>query len=108
MHGEESLLFSSVCRLFGQRQVLGLSLEQVIEWMATKPAEFVGLGLTKGRLSIGYDADFIVFDEMAETVVTKDSIKYRHKVTPYEGRAVLGKVEKTFLRGNLVFESGKA
>ena len=76
--------------------------------MATKPAEFVGLGLTKGRLSIGYDADFIVFDEMAETVVTKDSIKYRHKVTPYEGRAVLGKVEKTFLRGNLVFESGKS
>ena len=94
--------------IWAEAKLLGLSLEQVIEWMATKPAEFVGLGLTKGRLSIGYDADFIVFDEMAETVVTKDSIKYRHKVTPYEGRAVLGKVEKTFLRGNLIFESGRS
>ena len=34
-------------------------------------------------------------------------IKYRHKVTPYEGRRVKGVVQRTFVRGQEVFAAGE-
>ena len=33
-------------------------------------------------------------------------IKYRHKITPYAGKKVLGTVEATILRGKRIFDSG--
>ena len=84
----------------------GYGIAQIIDWMATRPARFAGLGERKGLIAPGYDADFCVFDEQAEYVISADMIKYRHKVTPYEGRRVTGRVERTFVRGQEVFASG--
>ena len=75
--------------------------------MATRPARFAGLGQRKGRIAVGYDADFCVFDDTAQYVIQVDMIKYRHKVTPYEGRRVNGIVRRTFVRGHEVFADGE-
>ena len=56
---------------------------------------------------MGYDADFCVFDDTAQYVIQVDMIKYRHKVTPYEGRRVSGIVRRTFVRGHEVFADGE-
>ena len=85
----------------------GIPLTQVAEWMATEPAKFAGLGDRKGRIAVGYDADLIVFDDQAQYTITADIIKYRHKITPYEGRPVTGKIERTLLRGSTVFSGGE-
>ena len=74
--------------------------------MATQPAEFAGLAGRKGRIAPGYDADLVVFDDNANFVITSDIIKYRHKVTPYEGRTVKGIIDKTLLRGMQVYADG--
>ena len=84
----------------------GYSIEQVVDWMCTRPAQFAGLGQRKGQIAVGYDADFCVFDDSAEYVIRADMIKYRHKVTPYEGRQVKGVVRRTFVRGQEVFAAG--
>ena len=84
----------------------GYSIEQVVDWMCTRPAQFAGLGQRKGQIAVGYDADFCVFDDGAEYVIQADMIKYRHKVTPYEGRQVTGVVRRTFVRGQEVFAAG--
>jgi allantoinase len=34
-------------------------------------------------------------------------IHHRHKITPYDGRELLGVVKQTYVRGNKVFDSGK-
>ena len=81
----------------------GYSLARVVDWMATQPARFAGLEACKGRIAPGYDADLVVFDDDAEYEITADIIKYRHKMTPYEGRRVRGLVERTLLRGQTVF-----
>ena len=47
------------------------------------------------------------FDDAADYVISADMIKYRHRVTPYEGRSVTGVVEKTFVRGREVFAAGE-
>jgi allantoinase len=85
----------------------GYTIEQIIDWMATRPARFAGLGERKGQIAVGYDADFCVFDDTAQYVIQADMIKYRHKVTPYEGRQVSGIVRRTFVRGNEVFADGE-
>ena len=38
----------------------GITLEQVVDWMAEKPADLARLA-NKGRLALGYDADLAVF-----------------------------------------------
>ncbi len=51
--------------------------------------------------------DHNIFDiDNANFVITSDIIKYRHKVTPYEGRTVKGIIDKTLLRGMQVYADG--
>ena len=85
----------------------GLPLTDLIEWMCARPAKFLGLSERKGAIKVGYDADIIAFDPEADFVINKDIIQHKHKVTPYEGRQLKGVVHKTYVRGRLVYESGK-
>jgi len=87
--------------------IKGYSLEQVADWMATRPAKFAGLGHYKGKIAEGYDADLIVFDDLAHYTITADLIKYRHKITPYEGKEVQGEILSTFVRGQQVYAQGE-
>ncbi len=66
--------------------------------MSTGPARLAGLH-RKGRIAVGYDADFCVFAPDESFVVDPDDIHHRHPVTPYTGRALEGVVRSTFLRG---------
>ncbi|GAB3111938.1 allantoinase AllB [Aestuariicella hydrocarbonica] len=84
----------------------GYSLPQVVDWMARRPAEFAGLGQSKGRIAAGYDADLVVFDDAHHYTVRAEDILYRNKITPYEGKAVQGRVERTYVRGHQVFAEG--
>ena len=85
----------------------GVDLLQVIDWMSTRPAQFAGLGDCKGRLAPGYDADLVVFDDSDSYFIRPEIIKYRHKVTPYEGRLVHGVVRATYVRGHKVYADGQ-
>jgi allantoinase len=38
--------------------------------------------------------------------VDANKLHQRHKLTPYAGRELRGRVEKTFLRGRLVYDGG--
>jgi allantoinase len=84
----------------------GVTLLDLAKWMSHTPAHLVGLGDRKGSLSPGHDADLVIFDPTAEFMVTPAMLHHRHKITPYEGRTLRGRVEKTFLRGHKVFDAG--
>ncbi|MEH6516731.1 MAG: allantoinase AllB [Halioglobus sp.] len=84
----------------------GFSLAEVVDWMATRPALFAGMQGRKGRIAPGYDADLVVFDDSAVFTICAEIIKYKHKITPYEGREVIGVVERTLLRGTEIFAGG--
>jgi allantoinase len=85
----------------------GFGLLDLARWMAEEPAAMVGLGARKGRLAPGYDADLVIFDPDKILTVASDRIHHRHKVTPYEGRALRGEAVATFVRGTLVYERGR-
>ncbi|MEJ2866310.1 allantoinase AllB [Actinomycetospora sp. OC33-EN08] len=82
----------------------GIALAQVVDWMATRPAELVRL-TGKGRIALGYDADFAVFAPDEAFVVDAARLHHRNPVTAYAGRALSGAVRRTFLAGTEIDQS---
>ncbi|KAK9456461.1 hypothetical protein V1511DRAFT_497630 [Dipodascopsis uninucleata] len=86
----------------------GFGLEKVSEWTTQNTARQVGLLGRKGVIAVGADADFVIFDPDQEFSVTIDKLHFKNKLTPYSDRKLKGVVEKTILRGSVVYskESG--
>lgn len=74
--------------------------------MAFRPAALVGLESCKGRIASGCDADLVVFDPDTSFTVEADKLHHRHPITPYDGRELRGRVERTYVRGRLVYDNG--
>lgn len=77
--------------------------ERVGKWMAAGPARLAGLERRKGVLAAGADADIVIFDPDATWTVTPDDLQFRHKLSPYLGARLQGRVRETGLRGELVY-----
>jgi allantoinase len=83
----------------------GLGLQKLGQWMAARPAQLAGLTGRKGTLAPGADADFVVFHPGVSWTVTSDHLHFRHKLSPYLGAKLRGRVEETWLRGEPVFKA---
>ena len=71
--------------------------------MSAQPARL--LGLQKGVLRPGYDADLTLLDPDEEWTVDSSKFFSKGKATPFEGRRLTGRVKDLFIDGRLVFES---
>jgi allantoinase len=82
------------------------SFVDLAKWMCEAPARLAGLS-NKGRIAPGYDADLTIFDPEARWVVNPEALHQRHKITPYAGRELRGRVRATYLRGEKIYDDGK-
>ena len=80
-----------------------LPLDKIIETLTINPANI--LKINKGTLKKGSDADMCVFDLDKPWVVNGDNLKSKSKNTSVECRKLQGKVQMTFLSGEIVFKS---
>ncbi|HEY1804740.1 MAG TPA: allantoinase AllB [Terracidiphilus sp.] len=83
------------------------NIEQIGQWMAAAPARLAGLAGRKGTITVGADADFAIFDPEATWTVTPDDLHFRHKISPYLGSKLQGRVLETWLRGQRVYQDGR-
>jgi allantoinase len=81
--------------------------ERLGDWMAAKPARLAGLAGRKGMLAPGADADLVVFDPDEPWTVAASDLYFRHKLSPYLGARLRGRVRETWLRGEPVFRAGQ-
>lgn len=84
----------------------GKTIADLAAWMCEGPAKLAGLDRRKGRIAVGLDADFVIWDPEAAHVVSPGEIQHRHKITPYAGETLFGGVQATYLRGEKVYEEG--
>ena len=82
-------------------------LSSVARLTAFNVAERFGLPRGKGRIEPGADADLALVDLRVPFTVRADDLKYRHRQSPYVGRALTGRVVRTILRGQTIFQDGK-
>jgi allantoinase len=84
----------------------GFTLMDLARLMAEKPAVLASLGRRKGKIATGHDADFVIFDPDMEIEIEADRLYTRHRISPYVGERVRGRVVATYVRGKVVFDSG--
>jgi len=79
-----------------------VKIGKLISTITSNPAKI--LGINKGSLEKGSDADLCVFDLNKPWIVNKNKLKSKSKNTPIEKRKMQGQVLKTFVKGELVYE----
>lgn len=92
--------------LFTEAQRRGASLNQLAAWLSSAPARFAGLAGRKGRIAMGYDADLVVWDPEQTFEVREELLHFRHKLCPYIGAQLRGRVRRTLLRGHEIYADG--
>jgi allantoinase len=83
-----------------------LTFSRLAQWLSENPSRLVGLGDRKGRIAPGYDADLCVWNHEEQWTVQGAALQHRHKLTPYEGERLRGRVKRTYVRGELVYNEG--
>ncbi|MBO9130239.1 dihydroorotase [Bacillus sp. 165] len=81
-----------------------LSLQQLLDFMAKKPADV--FGLESGTLKTGAKADITIIDLEQENVIDPSTFISKGKNTPFAGWQCKGWPIKTFVNGKLVWEKG--
>jgi dihydroorotase len=83
-----------------------LSLERFVDLSAHGPQRIFGLA-TKGRIALGFDADFTIVDLKARRVIENKWIASRCGWTPFDGVTVTGFPVGTIVRGATVMWEGE-
>jgi dihydroorotase (multifunctional complex type) len=83
-----------------------LTINQAVKLLAEKPAEIFGL-TDYGRLEPGKNADLTAVDYNRQFKIDASKFKSKAKFSPYDGWDVQGKVVKTIVNGQLVFDDGE-
>jgi allantoinase len=85
----------------------GLSYRRIAELTSLNPAQRYGLGDRKGRISVGYDADFCLVDSAATWTIHAEDSESSQEYTPFEGFELTARVTDTWVRGMRILEGGK-
>jgi allantoinase len=84
-----------------------LTLPRLAEVCALAAARRYGIAGRKGSIAVGKDADLVLLDPAAETVVRGECSPSRGKITPFEGMRLRGRIERTLVRGRVVWDAGR-
>ena len=82
-----------------------ITLNRMVELLATNPAKLFGLYPRKGTLAVGSDADIVVFDPNSSLTISAATHHSRSDYNLFEGTTVTGSPEVVLLRGNVLVEN---
>ena len=84
-----------------------MDLNRMVELFSTNPARLFGLFPRKGTIAVGSDADIVVFDPDAETVISAQTHHMNVDYNLYEGMKVKGVPEVVIVNGRVLVEDGE-
>jgi dihydroorotase-like cyclic amidohydrolase len=82
------------------------TLNRVVEATAIIPAHRFELS-TKGKIAVNQDADLVLVDMNQEYMIRNRDMYTTPHVTIFDGRTIQGKIEKTIVRGHIVYDKGE-
>ena len=99
MIGLETSLAIALTQLYHTRR---MDLPAIIKRMSTAPADI--LRLPRGRMSLGAQADLVLFDPDEEWTVDPEQFASKARNTPFAGWKVKGKVKYTIVKGEVIYQ----
>ena len=81
-----------------------MGLMEILKKLTQGPADIIGL--PGGRLKTGRPADLVIFDPDRGWQVNEGTLVSKSKNTPFDYRAVQGRVLRTVIDGRGVFKAG--
>lgn len=81
-----------------------LSIERMVELISSNPARRFGLHPDKGSLTVGTDADIVVFDPNKSKTIKAEALHMNTDFNPYSGKTTYGWPRFVFSRGNPILE----
>jgi dihydroorotase-like cyclic amidohydrolase len=95
--------------LFDRALAGEISLELAVRLLSERPAQLFGLYPRKGSLEPGSDADLLLFDPGGVWTVERSKLftKSRDSARLFDGRQFQGRIQRTLVRGETVFEDGR-
>jgi len=82
-----------------------LTLARLVDLMSSGAERVFGL-VGKGRIAVGYDADFTIVDLKARWTIEESWLASRCGWSPFTGMEITGKPKGTIIRGNRVMWDG--
>ena len=83
-----------------------ISVERWVELTSTAPARLFGLSHAKGHISVGADADLVIFDPNMVSEITSATSHSAVDYSMYEGRKLTGGVRSVISRGEVIVDQG--
>jgi dihydropyrimidinase len=84
-----------------------IDLPRMVQLLCEEPARVFGLAPRKGSITVGADADLVIFDPDAEWRVGREDLHSKSGYSAYEGWTLRGKVASTIIRGEVVMQDGE-
>ena len=81
-----------------------ISLNRFVELVSTRPAKIFGLYPRKGSITIGADADLILWNPKRKWTISAKTHRMKVDYSAYEGREVTGIPDKVLLRGEVIVD----
>jgi dihydroorotase len=83
-----------------------LTLQRFVDLTSHGPNRVFGIA-NKGRIALGYDADFTIVDMKARRTIRAEDQATRSGWTPFDGFEAQGWVTATIIRGSVVMQDGE-
>jgi dihydropyrimidinase len=84
-----------------------ITLGRMLELISENPAKIFGIFPRKGAISIGADADLLVFDPSVEWTVRPETLHMSPDYNAFTDMTLRGRVRHTFVRGHHVYADGE-
>ena len=84
-----------------------ISLSKYVALTSTNAARIFGMYPKKGTISIGADADIVIFDPNKKHILSNKTHHMNVDYSAYEGLELTGKTETVLLRGVVVIDENK-
>ncbi len=81
------------------------SLGRMVKLLSENPARLFGMWPRKGTISIGSDADVVIFDPELEVTISPDVLTHNCDYSPFDGTQVQGWPLTTLVRGQVVVQN---
>jgi dihydroorotase len=89
--------------LFGLVREERLKVERLVSALSTAPAKIAGLEVPK--IAEGAAADLVLFDPEVAWTPARSTLQTKSLNSPFVGKKMIGRVMKTMVGGNIVFET---